>query len=316
MYIDKNGNKWYKGNLHTHTTRSDGKLSPEATKDFYRGEGYDFLALTDHWVYGEGSKNGVPADDGMLILAGTEYNFNGEDVVAGVFHIVGIGCETDPMETIGRNSTAQETIDEINRCGGVAILAHPAWSLNTYDMIMNFHGLAATEIYNSVSGAPRNCRPYSGDVVDQLAARGHAIKLVSSDDTHFYLGEQGLSYIMVNLGDKPLNRENVLEALRAGNYYATQGPHYETSVENRGNVDGKLNYGEYIVKCPIEDGVTRVTFYTNRPWENLRCVFADKEPLTEARCPIDRNDTFIRAELQTAAGKKGWSQITLLDPLK
>ena len=110
---------------------------------------------------------------------------------------------------------------------------------------------------------------------------------------------------MVNLGDKPLNRENVLEALRAGNYYATQGPHYETSVENRGNVDGKLNYGEYVVKCPIEDGVTRVTFYTNRPWENLRCVFADKEPLTEARLP-DRSRRHVHPRgASDRRGKEG-----------
>ena len=47
MFIDKFGNHWYKGNLHTHTTRSDGKLSPDDTKRFYRSQGYDFLALTD-----------------------------------------------------------------------------------------------------------------------------------------------------------------------------------------------------------------------------------------------------------------------------
>ena len=312
MYIDKNGNKWYKGNLHTHTTRSDGKLDPEATKAFYRGEGYDFLALTDHWKYNENSEIGENDENNLLILSGAEYNFNGEDVVSGVFHIVGIGMTSDPMENIGRQSTTQETIDEINRRDGIAILAHPAWSLNTYDMIMNLKGLSATEIYNSVSGAPRNCRPYSGDVVDQLAARGVPMNLVASDDTHFYLGEQGLSYIMVNIGNKPFNRENLMAALRAGNYYATQGPHYATCTIEAANMNSKSSNREYIVKCPIEDGVVRVTFYTNRPWENLRCVFSGVEPITEAHYPIDPHDTFARAELLTASGKKGWSQITIL----
>ena len=41
-----------KGNLHTHTTRSDGHYAPEEVARHYRENGYDFLAITDHWVYG------------------------------------------------------------------------------------------------------------------------------------------------------------------------------------------------------------------------------------------------------------------------
>ena len=48
MYIDKNGDKWYRGNLHTHTTLSDGVLTPEEVKAKYREMGYDFIALCDH----------------------------------------------------------------------------------------------------------------------------------------------------------------------------------------------------------------------------------------------------------------------------
>ncbi|MBQ1965129.1 MAG: PHP domain-containing protein, partial [Clostridia bacterium] len=70
MYIDKNGNKWYKGNLHTHTTRSDGIKTPEQTKKEYREMGYDFIAITDHWAYGESAE----ADpSGLIVLSGAEY---------------------------------------------------------------------------------------------------------------------------------------------------------------------------------------------------------------------------------------------------
>ncbi|MEL6317668.1 MAG: phosphotransferase, partial [Pseudomonadota bacterium] len=41
---------FYKGNLHTHSTRSDGGLDPEEVCRRYRERGYDFLALTDHFV--------------------------------------------------------------------------------------------------------------------------------------------------------------------------------------------------------------------------------------------------------------------------
>ncbi|TFG95951.1 MAG: histidinol-phosphatase, partial [Calditrichales bacterium] len=40
--------KWYKGNLHTHTFWSDGNDFPEMVVDWYKVQGYDFLALSDH----------------------------------------------------------------------------------------------------------------------------------------------------------------------------------------------------------------------------------------------------------------------------
>ncbi|MBO7741443.1 MAG: hypothetical protein J6S21_02715, partial [Victivallales bacterium] len=38
----------YKANLHCHTTRSDGKFSPQEAIKLYKDAGYDILALTDH----------------------------------------------------------------------------------------------------------------------------------------------------------------------------------------------------------------------------------------------------------------------------
>src|SRR5690242_1193363 len=42
--------RFWKGNLHTHCTASDGKLSPEATCQRYCEAGYAFIALTDHFL--------------------------------------------------------------------------------------------------------------------------------------------------------------------------------------------------------------------------------------------------------------------------
>lgn len=39
--------RFYRGNLHTHSTKSDGALEPQTVCDRYRAEGYDFIALTD-----------------------------------------------------------------------------------------------------------------------------------------------------------------------------------------------------------------------------------------------------------------------------
>jgi hypothetical protein len=37
-----------KGQLHIHTTFSDGKLTPQDAADIYAGLGFDFIAITDH----------------------------------------------------------------------------------------------------------------------------------------------------------------------------------------------------------------------------------------------------------------------------
>lgn len=300
MYTDKNGDHWYRGNLHTHTTRSDGRRSPDDTKAAYKAAGYDFLALTDHWDFGQNDENDP---SGLCILSGTEYNFGGADTLNGVFHIVGVGMETDPMEVISRSSTPQETIDEILKRGGAAIFAHPAWSMNTWEMMASLHNYTMTEIYNSVSAAPRNCRPYSGDVIDKLALRGYFPRLGATDDTHFWLGEQTRSFIYVNLHKNELNRENLCKAMIDGEFYASQGPRFSCRLEKVGNGC------EFVVDCEPEDKVERVTIFTNRPWENERSVLRTPgDPVTEARFRLEKGTTFVRAEVY-AGENTGWGQI-------
>ncbi|MED5265805.1 MAG: histidinol-phosphatase [Candidatus Neomarinimicrobiota bacterium] len=48
--------QWYKGNLHTHTFWSDGDAPPEITVNWYKNNGYDFLALSDHNILSTGEK--------------------------------------------------------------------------------------------------------------------------------------------------------------------------------------------------------------------------------------------------------------------
>ena len=48
--------KWYRGNLHTHSFWSDGNDFPEMIVKWYADHGYDFLALTDHNILSRGEK--------------------------------------------------------------------------------------------------------------------------------------------------------------------------------------------------------------------------------------------------------------------
>ncbi|MCD8069168.1 MAG: PHP domain-containing protein, partial [Lachnospiraceae bacterium] len=179
MFVDEMGQKWYKGNLHTHSTCSDGRLTPHEVAELYQKAGYDFLALTDHWVFG----NSWQRDD-FLMLTGCEFDYGQAVEKEGIFHIVGIGMERMPAKIRKKESPPQELIDRIHEEGGIAILAHPAWSLNRVEDVVRFHGLDGTEIYNTTSGLPRNCRPYSGAFIDVLATKGVLLPCMAADDTH------------------------------------------------------------------------------------------------------------------------------------
>ena len=156
MITDQFGKKWYKGNLHTHSTNSDGRLSPEEVIGLYREEGYDFLALTDHWFMGEERQ-----EENFLLLSGAEYDV-GNNVRDGIYHVVGIGMQKEPKLEKGpelQEKQAQLMIDRIHEAGGIAILAHPAWSMNRASEVRLLKDLDGCEIYNTTSGVPWNCRP-------------------------------------------------------------------------------------------------------------------------------------------------------------
>jgi hypothetical protein len=48
--------RWWKGNLHTHTLWSDGDNFPEMVAEWYRTNGWNFLALSDHNILSQGQK--------------------------------------------------------------------------------------------------------------------------------------------------------------------------------------------------------------------------------------------------------------------
>lgn len=296
MYTDAQGRKWFKGNLHTHTTESDGKASPENSFALYKSKGYDFLARTDHWKVSDAGEY-----EGMLLLSGCEYNFGDDPGAEGVYHIVALGMERDPQIT--RTMTPAEAVDLIHANGGLANIAHPAWSLNSPEQILRYGRIFdMTEIYNSVSALPRNARPYSGLIVDMVSAHGYYLPLIADDDVHHY--EPGYdacrSFIMVEAEE--CTRESILEAIVAKRFYATQGPELYVRVERA--EEGKE--GRIIVDC---SPVCEIVYFSNMVWNNHR---ADTAPvgtyLTHGEYIPHKNDRFVRIEIRDADGNMAWSQ--------
>ena len=114
MFTDMFGNKRYKINLHTHTTVSDGRVSPEEAARVYHQSGYDAIALTDHWVLSEGG-----IIENLPILAGCEYNFGTDPSTDPVYHILALLPDRDPG--VQRSDSPQVCIDKIINAGGISV---------------------------------------------------------------------------------------------------------------------------------------------------------------------------------------------------
>lgn len=286
MVIDRNGNKWYKVGLHIHTTLSDGAKSPEAAIVRYREAGYDAIALTDHWRYGQGGEQ-----DGMLILSGCEYNNPEHDAVRGVMHIVGVGMHTQPAVTL--ETSRRQIVEEINACGGLAILAHPAWSMNTLDDGKELPGIAHTEVFNAVSEAHQSARAYSEAFVDMCANAGIYYGLLATDDTHYYDGSDDCKgWVMVRAAE--LSREAILDALQSGEYYASQGP--ELYVTREGD--------RFTVEC---SPCTYVAALSNSVWTDGRILRG--EAITQFTYQIRKIDRWVRIQVCDREGKLAWSRV-------
>ena len=276
---------WFKGNLHTHTTASDGALTPEEAIHAYWEAGYDFLALTDHDKL-------LPASEyrGMNVLRGAELAFNDvENRVA--WHFIAIDPDDDLIsyqnsDWIGK---PQAIIDHIRAHHGYCILGHPHWSLMSAENIMSLHGFDAVEVMNSVSD------PFSrGDAsytLDVCMARGLPLRMVASDDTHHYNGEHCYAATWVNAPSN--STEDIMAALRAGQFYASTGPQFKMlKVEN----------GQIIVRTT--------------PVRNIRFLSDAFSGLgRKVNCELNRNyarydfsprDTWVRVELEDFQGRRAW----------
>lgn len=290
MYTDKSGKIWYKVGLHIHTTLSDGRKSPEEVVQIYKNAGYDAIAITDHWKYYPESEI-----DGLTIISGCEYNMGVADTIAGVMHIVGLGMKEEPILT--KENFRQEVIDAIKNAGGMAVLAHPAWSLNTIEDVKELNGFSMLEIYNTVSGVDQSVRPYSGYLVDVLANQGIVFPLTATDDAHFYdeRDDAAKSYIMVKAESN--SSQDILEAIKRQDFYASQGP--ELYVKRDGD--------KIIADC---SECVMIKILSNASFIRPSAIRGEK--LTHFEYSPKEWEKWVRVEVLDAQGKYAWSNIIVL----
>ena len=121
------------GNLHMHTTCSDGKDTYEEMVEASLHKGLTFIAVTDHW-FCENTIAKCAAETRLVCFPGQEVTEN--------IHILAIGIH----EGISNSIVLKEVVRRIHEQGGIAIAAHPYRSGEEYsqNMLLN-SGLDAME---------------------------------------------------------------------------------------------------------------------------------------------------------------------------
>lgn len=271
--------KQYKANLHSHSTMSDGKLTPEELKKAYKDKGYDILAITDH-EYPKSHADMSEKD--FLMLTGYEAYIRPSRICAfnrfkpeihinliardkdneGIVAYDPFYCKYMPIHkavaarhygNIGsRKFTVlylQKFIDLANSSGYLVSLNHPCWSMQDYKDIKKLNGFWSMEIFNTssmkTSGYAENMPLY-----DSLLRDGKRMFVHGSDDNHNKkpmsdpMSDSFGAWTMIS-ADK-LEYKAVTDALAVGDMYASTGPVIESICIDGNEVKVKTSEAKFI----------------------------------------------------------------------
>jgi hypothetical protein len=280
-----NPGQWYKGALHLHTTRSDGKLTPAESVQFHRENGYHFMAPTDHSVITDCSPF---ASDGFLAIPGIEVSY-GHNEVGQSYHLVVIGVRQGVRVPHGR--PVQEAIDLWAEAGRLVFLAHPYWSGMTSPELLPLERLAGLEIFNTSSQTDLG-KGLATVHWDDLLVRGKHWHGFAVDDTHGVNDDAAGGWVWVK--SERLTEDAILDALNQGLFYSSSGPEiHDFRVEN----------GVASVRC---GPVVAINFIGHTQWGYQRRA-EPGQTLTQAEYRLHPNAAYVRVECVDASGHAAWT---------
>src|SRR5262245_17023002 len=180
---------WYKGNLHTHTINSDGDSPPYDVMAWYKRNGYQFLAITDHNTFTDPAAFDTNPNDNFLLI-GAEEVTNDKTVHV---NALGITKLIPPQRGSTVTEILQASIDAIRAQGAVPLINHPnfRWAFTAKEMLP----LKGTLLLEIASGHPLVNHAGGGDTSsteemwDQLLSAGMRVFGVSVDDVHNFRQE-------------------------------------------------------------------------------------------------------------------------------
>lgn len=303
--------QFYKGNIHMHSTHSDGHYDPAALKAEYKKHGYSFFALTDHNRFTHFQEL---SDPGFLVIPGVEGNAKKPEGEIREYHFVVLpgpehirNAATLPpfehmqeLERIAdtRVETLQAYIDDCVARGYMVMTCHPYWSTMEYDDILPLTNLFAVEVYNHCSEVVENMG-HSEVVWDALSRRGMKLWGAAVDDNHnvdpfeSHKNDACGGFVMVKAD--ALTIESICDALYSGSFYASTGPVVE---------DFYVEDGEAVLRCAPANTVFFIGDLRQRGYD---CLPEGQNGITEFRWKLRPHQKYVRAEVYTADRKRAWT---------
>jgi hypothetical protein len=283
--------RFFKGNLHTHSTLSDGELPPAEVCRRYREAGYDFICLSDHFLPAYGfpvSDTRAFRTDGFTTILGAEVHVP-DTRLGEKWHLLANGLPLDFAPT-HPGETAAELARRCAAAGAFVSIVHPEWYALGVDDALTIDAAHAVEVYNHTS-AVRTARGGGSALLDQLLAQGRRLNALATDDAHFLVDDAFGGWVMVKVtGNEP---GLLVQALKAGHYYSTQGPAIHSI---------RLEGDDVVVECSPAFGVYLLG-------KGSRSVQSEQRGQTQARLPAGRmgKQGFMRVVVVDEQGRSAWS---------
>lgn len=271
------GGTWYKGQLHVHSTRSDGDLSPSGVASRYDSMGYDFIAITDHHTVTKIKGTGI------LVLGQESGKGSVESGEMYKPHMNGIGVSS----VYDESASLQKRIDSFVSQNGIVVLNHPTTIMFSYSKgdLIGLTNYTAMEIYNGYGEGILGGDPVG--MWDEVLSSGKRVWGVAADDAH-QADNFGRGWIEVRTSEK-LSTTSVLNAIKKGSFYSTQGPEIQ---------DIKYNGTTLTIIAPGADSIS----FIGRDGKQLSSVDSSNATYT-----LNGNEGYVRAEVHQD-GKTAWTQ--------
>lgn len=292
--------RFWRGNLHTHSTRSDGTYTPQEVTKLYRDAGYDFIALTDHFM----EKYDYPIVDttdyhtnDFVTLFGAE--LHGPQITTGSpWHIVAVGLPLD-FKPI-KSESGPELTKRAMASGAFVTVAHPQWYTLTEADIAALDGFHAIEVFNGVA-IDHNDRPDSWHFAEIVLSGGTRCNITAADDMHALEGMNDFQRGWVWVKSEALTPSELLNALKSGHYYSSTGPEI---------FDVSVTPGESVhIECSPADGI----FVTG---SGPAVVAHRGSDLTEVTLDISNFDSpYGRVTVRDVNGGRAWTNPFWFDEL-
>jgi hypothetical protein len=282
--------RWYKGNLHTHTTGSDGTLDANAVAARYREAGYDFLALTDHDAIT--SLECGRERESFLVLPGAEISArreNGQHVDVLCFGL----SEAAPVP---ERPTAEAAAEWARQAGGECLIAHPHLSQITPEELCSWPGALGIEVFNASCHYAFG-KGYSCALWDTVLSRGQPAWGFASDDSHHHFNDHrpdDLCQAWVSVRAPRLGRTALLGALRRGHFYSSWGP----AIEALEVTDDRVK---------VRTSPVKVINFLAPGFAGESFTAVAKTTITEAEYRLRGSESYLRIECWDAAGRGAWS---------